>query len=105
MQENFLKGAWGQMAAAPVEKRKDRQEEAVEHGVGLQDGKIAGPLLIIAGADSGKTNPWRTARAPDRQWRRSAPDPADDVLRRAASGMARRAPRICKQCSVTMPPS
>ncbi|MGQ3366507.1 UvrD-helicase domain-containing protein, partial [Rhizobium oryzihabitans] len=44
------------MAAAHLEKLNDRQREAVEHGIGLQDGKIGGPLLIIAGAGSGKTN-------------------------------------------------
>ena len=44
------------MAAAHLEKLNDRQREAVEHGIGLPDGKIGGPLLIIAGAGSGKTN-------------------------------------------------
>ena len=44
------------MAAAHLEKLNDRQREAVEHGIGLADGSIGGPLLIIAGAGSGKTN-------------------------------------------------
>lgn len=44
------------MAAAYLEKLNDRQREAVEHGVGLADGAVGGPLLIIAGAGSGKTN-------------------------------------------------
>ena len=44
------------MAAAHLEKLNDRQREAVEHGVGLPEGQIGGPLLIIAGAGSGKTN-------------------------------------------------
>ncbi|MFK3668320.1 UvrD-helicase domain-containing protein, partial [Ochrobactrum teleogrylli] len=44
------------MAAAHLEKLNDRQREAVEHGVAMPDGTIGGPLLIIAGAGSGKTN-------------------------------------------------
>ena len=44
------------MTAAYLDKLNDRQREAVEHGVGLADGAIGGPLLIIAGAGSGKTN-------------------------------------------------
>ena len=44
------------MTAAYLEKLNDRQREAVEHGIGLADGAIGGPLLIIAGAGSGKTN-------------------------------------------------
>lgn len=43
------------MNAAHLEKLNDRQRAAVEHGVGLSDGKVGGPLLIIAGAGSGKT--------------------------------------------------
>lgn len=42
--------------AAYLEKLNDRQREAVEHGVGLAGGAVGGPLLIIAGAGSGKTN-------------------------------------------------
>lgn len=44
------------MAAAHLEKLNDRQREAVEHGIGLPEGQIGGPLLVIAGAGSGKTN-------------------------------------------------
>jgi DNA helicase-2/ATP-dependent DNA helicase PcrA len=44
------------MSAAYLEKLNDRQREAVVHGVGLPEGQAGGPLLIIAGAGSGKTN-------------------------------------------------
>ena len=36
------------------------QRRAVEHGVG-PDGTIGSPLLVIAGAGSGKPTRWRTA--------------------------------------------
>jgi len=32
------------------------QRRAVEHGLSPQDCTVAGPLLVIAGAGSGKTN-------------------------------------------------
>ena len=44
------------MAVAYLEKLNEQQRRAVEHGVGLVEGHTAGPLLIIAGAGSGKTN-------------------------------------------------
>src|SRR4249920_787184 len=37
---------------AYLAKLNDEQRQAVEHG----DGKVAGPLLVIAGAGSGKTS-------------------------------------------------
>lgn len=86
------------MAAAHLEKLNDRQREAVEHGVGLPDGKIGGPLLIIAGAGSGKTNTLAHRVA---HLIVNGADPRRILLmtfsRRAASEMARRAQRICKQ--------
>lgn len=55
------------------------QRRAVEHGVGT-DGTIGPPLLVIAGAGSGKTNTLahRVALS-DRCRRRPAPNPADDA--------------------------
>jgi DNA helicase-2/ATP-dependent DNA helicase PcrA len=86
------------MAAAHLEKLNDRQREAVEHGIGLPDGKIGGPLLIIAGAGSGKTNTLAHRVA---HLIVNGADPHRILLmtfsRRAASEMARRVQRICKQ--------
>ncbi|CAN1725151.1 DNA helicase II / ATP-dependent DNA helicase PcrA [Hyphomicrobium sp. 1Nfss2.1] len=44
------------MAVAHLEKLNVEQRRAVEHGVGEGDARPAGPLLVIAGAGSGKTN-------------------------------------------------
>jgi DNA helicase-2/ATP-dependent DNA helicase PcrA len=33
-----------------------QQRLAVEHGIGINERNVGGPLLIIAGAGSGKTN-------------------------------------------------
>ena len=86
------------MAAAHLEKLNDRQREAVEHGVGLPDGQIGGPLLIIAGAGSGKTN---TLAHRVGHLIVNGADPRRILLmtfsRRAASEMARRVQRICRQ--------
>src|SRR6218665_2813156 len=41
---------------AYLDKLNDRQREAVEYGAGTSQGEASGPLLIIAGAGSGKTN-------------------------------------------------
>lgn len=84
------------MSAAHLEKLNDRQRAAVEHGVGLADGKIGGPLLIIAGAGSGKTNTLAHRVA---HLIVNKADPRRILLmtfsRRAASEMARRVERIC----------
>jgi len=86
------------MAAAHLEKLNDRQREAVEHGVGLPDGKIGGPLLIIAGAGSGKTNTLAHRVA---HLIVNGADPRRILLmtfsHRAASEMAKRVQRICRQ--------
>jgi DNA helicase-2/ATP-dependent DNA helicase PcrA len=37
-------------------KLNTEQRRAVEHGVGGEAGGLAAPLLVIAGAGSGKTN-------------------------------------------------
>ena len=39
-----------------VETLNPEQRRAVEHGVAGEGADIAGPLLVIAGAGSGKTN-------------------------------------------------
>ncbi len=86
------------MAAAHLEKLNDRQRQAVEHGVAMPDGTIVGPLLIIAGAGSGKTNTLAHRVA---HLIVNGADPRRILLmtfsRRAASEMARRVQRICKQ--------
>lgn len=84
------------MNAAHLEKLNDRQRAAVEHGVGLADGKLGGPLLIIAGAGSGKTNTLAHRVA---HLILSGADPRRILLmtfsRRAAAEMGRRVERIC----------
>ncbi|MGD9479688.1 ATP-dependent helicase [Shinella sp. G-2] len=86
------------MAAAHLEKLNDRQREAVEHGIGLAEGQIGGPLLIIAGAGSGKTNTLAHRVA---HLIVNGADPRRILLmtfsRRAASEMAKRVQRICRQ--------
>jgi DNA helicase-2/ATP-dependent DNA helicase PcrA len=86
------------MSLAYLEKLNERQREAVEHGIGLPDGEVGGPLLIIAGAGSGKTNTLahRVAHLVV-----NGADPRRILLmtfsRRAASEMAGRVRRICRQ--------
>ena len=86
------------MSAPHPEKLNAEQRRAVEHGVELPGSKIAGPLLIIAGAGSGKTNTLahRVAHLIVR-----GADPRRILLmtfsRRAAAEMARRVERICTQ--------
>jgi len=86
------------MATAYLDKLNERQRSAVEHGIGLAEGKTAGPLLIIAGAGSGKTNTLAHRVA---HLIVNGADPRRILLmtfsRRAASEMSRRVERICKQ--------
>lgn len=86
------------MSSTYLQKLNDRQREAVEHGVGLPDGALGGPLLIIAGAGSGKTNTLAHRVA---HLIVNGADPRRILLmtfsRRAASEMARRVERICRQ--------
>jgi DNA helicase-2/ATP-dependent DNA helicase PcrA len=90
------------MAVAYLEKLNEQQRLAVEHGVGLADGETAGPLLIIAGAGSGKTNTLAHRVA---HLIVNGADPRRILLmtfsRRAASEMSRRVERICKQVIAT----
>jgi DNA helicase II / ATP-dependent DNA helicase PcrA len=44
------------MALDHLAKLNIEQRRAVEHGVGGKAGGLAAPLLVIAGAGSGKTN-------------------------------------------------
>jgi DNA helicase-2/ATP-dependent DNA helicase PcrA len=86
------------MAAAYLEKLNDAQRRAVEHGCETAGSHAAGPLLIIAGAGSGKTNTLahRVAHLVV-----NGADPRRILLmtfsRRAAAEMARRVERICGQ--------
>ncbi|MEI2297006.1 ATP-dependent helicase [Ensifer sp. MJa1] len=86
------------MSAAYLEKLNDRQREAVVHGVGLPEGQAGGPLLIIAGAGSGKTNTLAHRVA---HLIVNGADPRRILLmtfsRRAAAEMTRRVGRICRQ--------
>lgn len=85
------------MAVAYLEKLNEQQRKAVEHGVGLAEGKTGGPLLIIAGAGSGKTNTLAHRVA---HLIVNGADPRRILLmtfsRRAASEMSRRVERICR---------
>src|ERR1700712_5516877 len=86
------------MSAAYLEKLNPEQRLAVEHGTEIDGTHISGPLLVIAGAGSGKTNTLahRVAHLIVK-----GADPRRILLmtfsRRAASEMARRVERICTQ--------
>ena len=86
------------MTVAYLEKLNDAQRRAVEHGSDVANGGSAGPLLVIAGAGSGKTNTLAHRVA---HLIVSGADPRRILLmtfsRRAASEMGRRVERICKQ--------
>jgi len=81
-----------------LEKMNPEQRRAVEHGVGHGARGPAAPLLVIAGAGSGKTNTLahRVAHLIVNRI-----DPSRILLmtfsRRAAAEMTRRAGRICSQ--------
>lgn len=94
----LVAGIGARMAATYLDKLNDRQKEAVEHGVGLPAGTIGGPLLIIAGAGSGKTNTLAHRVA---HLIVNGADPRRILLmtfsRRAAAEMTRRVQRICRQ--------
>ncbi len=86
------------MTVAYLERLNAEQRRAVEHGVAISGGEIGGPLLIIAGAGSGKTN---TLAHRVGHLIVNGADPRRILLmtfsRRAASEMARRVERICAQ--------
>src|ERR1044072_1899672 len=82
------------MSAAYLEKLNAEQRMAVEYGVG----QVAGPLLIIAGAGSGKTNTLAHRVA---HLIVNGADPRRSLLmtfsRRAAAEMTRRVERIARR--------
>src|SRR5882757_520604 len=86
------------MPAAYLDKLNSEQRRAVEHGIRENEGVPAGPLLVIAGAGSGKTNTLahRVAHLIVK-----GADPRRILLmtfsRRAAAEMSRRVARICSQ--------
>ncbi|AYG58066.1 ATP-dependent helicase [Rhizobium jaguaris] len=86
------------MTAAYLEKLNPEQRLAVEHGTTVEGSHIAGPLLVIAGAGSGKTNTLahRVAHLIVK-----GADPRRILLmtfsRRAAAEMGRRVERICRE--------
>jgi len=83
------------MTAAYLESLNPEQRQAVEHGVGAGKAEPAGPILIIAGAGSGKTNTLAHRVA---HLIVNGADPRRILLmtfsRRAASEMTRRVERI-----------
>jgi DNA helicase II / ATP-dependent DNA helicase PcrA len=86
------------MAVAYLEKLNSEQRRAVEHGVRDNACAPSVPLLVIAGAGSGKTNTLahRVAHLVV-----NGADPRRILLmtfsRRASAEMARRVERICSQ--------
>ncbi|PND26091.1 ATP-dependent helicase [Sinorhizobium sp. M4_45] len=84
--------------AAYLEKLNERQRCAVEYGIGAGEDARTGPLLIIAGAGSGKTNTLAHRVA---HLIVNGADPRRILLmtfsRRAAAEMSRRVGRICAQ--------
>ncbi|SEB84510.1 ATP-dependent DNA helicase, Rep family [Rhizobiales bacterium GAS188] len=86
------------MSAAHLDKLNPEQRSAVEHGIGGEAGGIGGPLLVIAGAGSGKTNTLAHRVA---HLIVNGSDPRRILLmtfsRRAAAEMTRRVERICAQ--------
>ncbi|WP_200943899.1 ATP-dependent helicase [Rhizobium sp. Leaf371] len=89
------------VAVAYLDTLNEQQRQAVEHGIVSGDASsdtVAGPLLIIAGAGSGKTNTLAHRVA---HLIVHGADPRRILLltfsRRAASEMARRVERICRK--------
>src|SRR5262245_29115150 len=86
------------MSLTYLEKLNPEQQLAVEHGVAADACAAAGPLLVIAGAGSGKTNTLAHRVA---HLIVNGADPGRILLmtfsRRAAAEMTRRAGRICGQ--------
>jgi DNA helicase II / ATP-dependent DNA helicase PcrA len=92
------------MSLTYLEKLNPEQRRAVEHGVHANDVRPGPPLLVIAGAGSGKTNTLAHRVA---HLMVSGADPRKILLmtfsRRAASEMARRVEGIAQRVMVTAP--
>src|SRR5438477_10610679 len=86
------------MAVAYLEKLNPEQRRAVEHGIGEEDCTPTAPLLVIAGAGSGKTNTLAHRVA---HLIVNGADPRRILLmtfsRRAAAEMMRRVERIARR--------
>src|SRR5437899_8193196 len=86
------------MSAVYLEKLNPEQRQAVEHGIDEKDTAPAPPLLVIAGAGSGKTNTLAHRVA---HLIVNGADPRRILLmtfsRRAAAEMTRRVERITRQ--------
>jgi DNA helicase II / ATP-dependent DNA helicase PcrA len=86
------------VSAAYLDKLNPEQRRAVEHGIGAQGSDAAPPLLVIAGAGSGKTN---TLAHRVTHLIVNGADPRRILLltfsRRAAAEMTRRVERISAQ--------
>ena len=86
------------MSVAYLEKLNPEQRRAVEHGVRENDAVPGTPLLVIAGAGSGKTNTLAHRVA---HLIVNGADPRKILLmtfsRRAAAEMARRVERIARR--------
>src|SRR5215470_1786243 len=86
------------VTAAYLTKLNPQQRRAVEHGIGISIDGLANPLLVIAGAGSGKTNTLAHRVA---HLIVNGADPRRILLltfsRRAAAEMTRRVGRISAQ--------
>src|SRR5216684_4010549 len=86
------------VTTAYLDTLNSEQRRAVEHGLSQQNCAVAGPLLVIAGAGSGKTNTLAHRVA---HLIVNGADPRRILLltfsRRAAAEMARRVERISSQ--------
>ena len=84
------------MSLDPLARLNTEQRRAVEYGVGCEPGDVSAPLLVIAGAGSGKTNTLAHRVA---NLIVNGVDPRRILLmtfsRRAASEMSRRVESIC----------
>ncbi|MBO0766046.1 MAG: UvrD-helicase domain-containing protein, partial [Hyphomicrobiaceae bacterium] len=92
----------GVLASSYLAALNEAQRSAVEHGVVSNGANVAGPLLVIAGAGSGKTNTLAHRVA---HLIVHGADPARLLLltfsRRAAAEMERRAQRLVASATIS----